>query len=211
MSFYMRERVAALILIVWLGSTICMAVSAARPEGFTVHHVLHSSSEGPTIGWFEITETGEVVLCWDGAYTGQTEEVWTYSSWINDTDGVDCVIFRYRWIGYTVWTNKTAKLIEGNSTLGQYEANFTYAVWWNYEFGYPETEGSGGNFYFKIWANDTLGNWDEVEPIQYMGGYMLVHPPLDHILWRTPIGWAVIGTIIVIMGAVTVVVARRHT
>jgi hypothetical protein len=207
----MRGVGAALILFVWLGCTLLVGMSAAGSDRISLYNPKQSPSEGPTIEWYETAGNETVVLAWDGAYTGQTEEVWTHSAWVNDSDGVDCVIFRYRWIGDTEWTNRTAKLIEGNATLGHYEANFTYAVWWNYDWGYPETEGGGGNFYFKIWANDTLGNWNEAGPMQYMGGYMLVHPPFDYILWRTPIGWAVVGTIIVITSAFIVFLARRRT
>ncbi|MFX1260526.1 MAG: hypothetical protein ACFFAZ_00430 [Promethearchaeota archaeon] len=191
----MRRVGAAIVLMVWLGSAFVIGVSA---------------NEGPTIEWYDTTSTASLVLFWDGAYTGQTEEVWTGTRWINDTDGIDTVIFRYRWMGETEWMNRTATLIEGNATLGRYQANFTYAVWWNYEFGYPETEGSGGNFYFKIWANDTLGNWNEVLPMQYTGGYMIVEPPFDYILWRTPLGWLMIGLSVAAASLVIIFIFRRR-
>ncbi|MFW9887717.1 MAG: hypothetical protein ACFFER_06010 [Candidatus Thorarchaeota archaeon] len=105
--------------------------------------------------------------------------------------------------------NRTATLIEGNATLGRYQANFTYAVWWNYEFGYPETEGSGGNFYFKIWANDTLGNRNEVLPMQCTGGYMIVEPPFDYILWRPPLGWLTIGLSVAAASLMIIFIFRR--
>ena len=191
----MRRVGAAIVLMVWLGSAFVIGVSA---------------NEGPTIEWYDTTSISNLVLFWDGAYTGQTEEVWTNTRWVNDTDGIDTVIFRYRWMGESKWMNRTATLIEGNATLGRYQANFTYAVWWNYEFGYPETEGSGGNFHFKIWANDTLGNRNEVLPMQYTGGYMIVEPPLDYILWRTPLGWLMIGLSVAAASLVIVFIFRRH-
>jgi hypothetical protein len=190
----MRRVGAVILLMVWLGSAFVIGVSA---------------NEGPTIEWYDDITTGSVVLAWDGIYNGQTEEVWTDSRWVNDTDGVDTVIFRYRWTGETEWMNRTATLIEGNATVGRYSANFTYDVWWNYDTGRPETEGSGGNFYFKIWANDSLGNWNEVLPMQYTGGYMIVEPPFDYILWQTPLGWAMIGTVVVLAFGIIFIVRKR--
>jgi hypothetical protein len=106
--------------------------------------------------------------------------------------------------------NRTATLIEGNATVGLYRANFTYDVWWNYDTGRPETEGSGGNFYFKIWANDSLGTWNEVLPMQYTGGYMFVEPPFDYILLRTPLGWLMIGLPIAVVSIVIILIFRRR-
>jgi hypothetical protein len=206
----MRRAGAALVLVAWIGCFSFVGVSAAGLHGFSVHTSHQSLSEGPTIEWWEISGTEQLIIAWDGAYTGQTEEVWTDSRWVNDSDGVDTVIFRYRWTSETEWMNKTSILIEGSETRGHYSANFTYAVWWNYETGRPETEGSGGNFYFKIWANDSLGNWNEVGPMQYTGGYMFVEPPPDYILWRTPQGWAMIGIPIVIASVVTIWLIRRR-
>ncbi len=206
----MRRVGAALILLVWLGCVVFAGVSATEPDEFPIYNHQQSPSDGPTIEWYNITGTEQIIIAWDGAYTGQTEEVWTNSRWINDSDEVDTVIFRYKWHGETEWMNRIATLIEGNVTLGRYSANFTYAVWWNYDAGHPEVEGSGGNFYFKIWANDTLGNWNEVEPMQYTGGYMVVEPPLDYVLWRTPLGWAIIGTPIVIASIVIIWITRKR-
>jgi hypothetical protein len=192
----MRRAGVALVLMVWLASALLVGVSA---------------TDGPTIEWYDSISTASVVLAWDGAYTGQTEEVWIDSRWVNDTDGVDTVIFRYRWTGQTEWMNRTATLIEGNVTVGRYSANFTYDVWWNYDTGRPETEGSGGNFYYKIWANDSLGNWNEVLPMQYTGGYMIVEPPLDYIFWRTPLGWAMMGISIAVASVAMIWMFRRRS
>lgn len=148
-------------------------------------HVLAQLSEGPTIEWYEVPENWTLVFNWDGEYRGQTEEVWTHEHCVNDSDGVHTVIFRYRWFGESEWMNQTATRIEGNETTGFYQSDFTYAVWWNYTTGRPETEGSGGNYYYKVWANDTLGNWNEVKEIGYNGGYLFVNPPPDVEFWRT--------------------------
>jgi hypothetical protein len=63
----MRRVGAAIVLMVWLGSAFVIGVSA---------------NEGPTIEWYDTT--GTVVLAWDGAYTGQTEEVWSDTRWVNE-------------------------------------------------------------------------------------------------------------------------------
>jgi len=207
----MRRVGFTLVLLIWLGCTVFLEGGSAGSNGFQVYIPRQFPTEGPTIEWFETTGTEQVAIAWDGAYTGQTEEVWTNSRWVNDSDGVDTVIFQYRWTVETEWMNRTSTLIEGNNTMGHYSANFTYAVWWNYETGWPETEGSGGNFYFRIWANDTLGNWNEVEPMLYMGGYMFVEPPADYILWRTPLGWAMIGSVVVVASVVIIWMSRRRS
>jgi len=163
---------------------------------------------GPIIEWWETNET--VVIAWDGAYTGQTEDVFGYTAWVNDTDGVSSVIFRYQWMGESGWMNRSAIRITGNSTNGQFRGNLTYAVWWNYTSGYPETEGSGGNFYFKIWANDTLGNWSETSAMEYTGGYMIVSPPLDYIPWSDQLVLTIAsGGIILVVILLLVLFKRR--
>ncbi|MHA2142845.1 MAG: hypothetical protein ACXADD_15270 [Candidatus Thorarchaeota archaeon] len=194
----MRRVGAALILMASMGSLLFLGVAASKPSVFPVNVLHQFQSEGPVIEWYNITGTEQFIIAWDGAYTGQTEEVWMNSRWVNDSDGIDTVIFRYRWYGETEWMNKTANQVEGNLTNGRYSANFTYSVWWNYDTGRPETEGSGGNFYFKIWA-------------KYTGGYMFVEPPFDYIFWRTPLGWATIGIPVVIASIVMVWLVRRRT
>jgi hypothetical protein len=152
---------------------------------FSQNITAQDDSAGPTIEWPETN--GSLAIVHDGAYTGQTEEVWKHEIWVNDTDGVSVVIFMYRWNGEERWMNKTANLIEGNKTRGLYQANFTYGVWWNFIEGHPETEGSGGNFFFKVWANDTLGYWSETIPIHYMGGLLLMAPPIHYTLLSLPV------------------------
>ena len=171
--------------------------------------VTQSGSEGPVIGWIGAQGNETMVIAWDGVYTGQSQEVWRHLIQVNDTDGVDTVIFMYRWISESEWTNKTGVLIEGNETVGWYVANFTYAVWWDYDTGRVMTEGNGGNFHFKIFANDTLGNWNMTGILTYMGGYMLVNPPPDAFI-RSPLGLGIIGTSVAVVVVVLVVVFRRH-
>ena len=171
--------------------------------------VAQSGSEGPIIGWIGVPGNETMVIAWDGVYTGQTQEVWRHLIQVNDTDGVDTVIFMYRWISESEWTNKTGVLIEGNETVGWYVANFTYAVWWDYDTGRVMTEGNGGNFHFKIFANDTLGNWNMTGILTYMGGYMLVNPPPDAFI-RSPLGLGIIGTSVAVVVVVLVVVFRRR-
>ena len=198
--------VSLILLFVGLGLTGDATVRDAHSK----YSIAQSSSGGPTIDWYDIPENGSLVFCWDGIYDGQTEETWQFSRWVNDTDGVDVVVFRFRWFSEQGDWNITATLVEGNETCGLYEANFTYAVWWNWETGTPETEGGGGNFDFKIWANDTLGNWSEVEPIRYSGGYFLVYPPAGHMLLRTPIGWTIIGAVLITTTVIFLVYRRRR-
>ncbi|MHA1928415.1 MAG: hypothetical protein ACTSV2_07535 [Candidatus Thorarchaeota archaeon] len=162
---------------------------------------LASTSEGPTIEW-PYTEEGNV-MAWDGIYSGQTEQVWGHEAWVNDSDGVDCVIFRYQWTSQTEWINQSTTRIDGNDTTGLYSGNFTYDVWWDWEIGYPETEGDGANFKFKIFANDTLGNWKETVSMGYSGGYDMIHPPGDYVLHVTLINVAIIGAVI---GGILVVI-----
>lgn len=154
-------------------------------------------NSGPTIDWPVTNDT--LTIFWDGIYTGQTKEVWLGQTWINDPDGVSTVIFRYCWIGDYPWMNKTATMVEGNLTHGLYEANFTYSVWWDFVTGSPETEGNGCNFVFKVWANDTLGNWSETAPIRYSGHYHLVNPPFYYYILSLRVLLPLIGGTIAVV------------
>ena len=138
-----------------------------------------SFSNPPIIQWphSPVNATYTPVIAWDGAYTGQTQEVWSWTYWVNDTDGVDTVLFRFRWGYEDEWFNRSTVRVEGNSTNGRYNGNLTWGVEWNWEEGRPEWIDGGGSFGFKIFANDTLGNWIETSVIQYTGGYMIINPP----------------------------------
>ncbi|MFW9849474.1 MAG: hypothetical protein ACFFF4_10045, partial [Candidatus Thorarchaeota archaeon] len=151
-----------------------------------------------------------MVLAWDGAYTGQTEETWHMDAWINDTDGVDTVIFMFMSTRESEWNNQTPTLIEGNATLGRYQYNYTYSVWWNYTINRPQVENAGGNFDFKIFANDTLGHWTETGILSYTGGYMLVQPPPEIVFFSNLIpSLAAVGIIVVVISVV--IIFRRRT
>ena len=166
-------------------------------------------SEGPTIEWTETNNS--IVIAWDGIYTGQTEEAWKHEIWVNDTDGISVVIFRYRWYNEEEWINKTAILVEGNESRGLYQANFTYDVWWNYIEGCPETEGSGGNFFFKVWANDSLGHSSETTPISHSGGYDLVNPPIHFRLLSLPLLIPLLGVTAVVLALIIAVHRKRKS
>jgi len=191
----MKRVYFAWVIILWISCFSVQTSSTTNFENNSVVSLSQSSLEAPSIDW-PYSEPG-VVIAWDGAYNGQTEEVWGSSAWVNDSDGVDCVLYRYRWTSQTEWINRTTTLMEGNDTTGRYYGNFTYEVWWNWESGSVETEGDGGFFQFKIFANDTLGNWNETIPVQYNGGYILVYPPADYVLFTSLVNVAIIGTVIV--------------
>jgi hypothetical protein len=167
-----------------------------------------TSSDPPIIGWSHSTANATCipVIAWDGAYTGQTQEVWTWTYWVNDTDGVDAVLFRFRWNYDDEWFNRSAIRIAGNTNNGQYRGNLTWDVVWNWQNGSPEWVNGSGTFWFKVWANDTLGNWNETSPVHYMGGYLLVNPPLLH--WVFLIGQLLIIPLIVI--AILIIVSRKR-
>ena len=165
----------------------------------------------PTIDWMvPLNSTEELVMCWDGAYTGQTEEVWPSMNWVNDTDGIDTVIYQYQWETDTEWMNRTPTVLEGNSTHGHYSYTFTQSVSWNPETNYPHIE--GGSFRFRIFANDTVGNWRTTPTILYQGGYMFIITPTTTstngsqpfsipvaALWITVIGASVIIVVMVMV------------
>ena len=204
----MRKFLAVSLILLFVG--LGLTGDATARDAHSKYSMAQSSSDGPAIDWYDMPENGSLYICSDGMYDGQKEETLQVSRWVNDTDGVDVVIFRFRWFSEEEGRNITATRIEGDENRGLYEANFTYAVWWNWGTGTPETEGGGGNFDFKIWANDTLGNWSEVEPIRYSGGYFLVYPPAGYMLLRTPIGWTIIGAILVTTTVIFAVYRRRR-
>ena len=139
-----------------------------------------SSSTPPTIEWYPrpANVTGPNVIFWDGVYTGQTEETWTWTVNVNDSDGVDTVLFRFRYTNSEEWFNKSTERIEGNETHGEYEVTLTWGVTWNSEWNSPMWVNGSGNFWFKVWANDTLGNWNETkEPVLWTGGYLIIYSP----------------------------------
>jgi hypothetical protein len=170
-------------------------------------HATSDSSDPPTIEWFERPEnTTGLVFMYDGVYNGQTEEVWNYEIWVNDTNGVDTVIFRFTWEGE--WINRSTTIIDGDEIRGLYAGNLTYSVEWNWTSGHPSPPRFG--FSFKVFANNTLGNWVETTTVTYNGGYMLIYAPIEYILLGTPLGWAIIGGSISIVTVVVVLIFRRR-
>jgi hypothetical protein len=103
--------------------------------------------------------------------------------------------------------NVTGVLVSGNATDGWYQNNFTYAVWWDENIQYPDTEGDGGNFYYKVFANNTLGKWSEVDPIRYNGGYDMIEYPNCKLCMFIPI--AIVGVVLMVFTLGIVWVRKR--
>jgi len=157
----------------------------------------------PTIEWmFAENATLATGMTWDGAYTGQTELSWSHSSWVNDADGVDTVFFQYRYSNSGEWMNRTPSMVAGDSTNGQYSYTFTQQVWWNYDTSRPEVEG-GLYVEFRIFANDSLGNWRTTLATLKSGGWLSIQPPPTPFSIPLEFLW-VIGTavIAIIAGAI---------
>ncbi|TFG28691.1 hypothetical protein EU527_16925 [Candidatus Thorarchaeota archaeon] len=171
-----------IVTVLVLAIMVLAGVSATLLAGSTensvrTHYIPSDSSSAPIIEWFGPAEnsTEYATVCWDGAYTGQTQEVWSFEVWVHDTDGVDCVLFRFLCGSNSEWENKTTERIEGNSTSGLYAGNLTYSVEWNSEYNSPAPEYN--IFIFKVFANDSLGKWAETTTITYMGGYIVIFSP----------------------------------
>ncbi len=200
------KAAAVLLLIICISLPPLGAIDAFVPHPAAQSMLAESS--GPTIDWTYGPDGENVTLCWDGMYDGQTEEVWPHWVWVNDTDGVDTVLFMYRWMGESNWRNVTGVLKEGNATRGYYNGNFSYRVWWNYTAARPQCEGSGGNFHFKVFANDTLGHWSGTPILTYTGGYMIVKPPTPFFL--TPAGLTIVAAVVVGSVIITLVTIRKR-
>ncbi|MHA2423855.1 MAG: hypothetical protein ACXAEF_03650 [Candidatus Thorarchaeota archaeon] len=205
------RKLGAVFIILWMGLTLVTGVGYTY-QPCQPHYVpAQEENQGPTIDWFgPLLSNESQTIAWDGIYNGQTEQSWPQSAWINDTNGVDSVVFMMRDYGETEWTNMIPTLVEGNDTLGHYQYNYTYPVWWNYTRNYPETGGFGGSFEIKIFANDTLGNWSETGILGYSGGYMEIIPPPDVVFMSTILP-AIVGVIAIAVVIVVVVIFRRHT
>jgi hypothetical protein len=146
-----------------------------------------SSETGPSIHWYP---DPNVTLVIDGAYTGQSQEIYERRVWINDSLGVDSVIFRFKWSYDEVWRNRTTVLVEGNETLGRYRGNLTWPA--------P----GGGRFKFKVFANNTSGNWNETSPMTVYFGYLYF--PIYYI----PQFWLIV-TCVLFVPLLTLVTVRR--
>ncbi len=143
---------------------------------------------GPTIGWDPIWNN---TIAEDGTYSGQTEEHFDWTVWVNDSDGIDNVLFRFNWAGTDYWINRTTVRIEGNVTYGRYLGNLTWPA--------PKT----GTFHLKFFANDTLGNWSESPNMTVDFGY-LVWRPYD----LTSIGIIVVSGVAII--CIPIIVIRKY-
>ena len=163
-----------------------MFVNIPEAQRDTIHLLLNSkslrsqsSSNSPTIEWYprpaNVTEPN--IIFWDGIYTGQTQETWIWTVCVNDSDGIDTVFFRFQYTDSDEWFNKSTIRIEGDVIQGKYEVTLTWGVTWNSEWESPMWVNGSGTFWFKVWANDTLGNWNETEPVLYTGGYLIIHTP----------------------------------
>jgi len=128
----------------------------------------NSTESGPTIS--RPSEAYRTMF-FDGAYTGQSQEVFEWSGWVNDSSGVDSVVYRFKWDNDENWLNRTAVLVEGDEFRGRYEGNLTWPA--------P----GGGKFQFKIFANDTLGYWNETIPMTVHYGYLYWDPIYTPQFW----------------------------
>ena len=127
-----------------------------------------SSETSPIIDW---PPEPIPTLYMDGAYTGQSQETFEWWIWVNDSLGVDSVIFRFKWSDDEEWLNRTTVLVEGDEFLGRYIGNLTWPA--------P----GGGTFQLKIFANNTLGYWNETSPMTVHFGYMYWDPIYTPYFW----------------------------
>ncbi|MHA1964989.1 MAG: hypothetical protein ACW97G_10435 [Candidatus Thorarchaeota archaeon] len=158
------KRCSILILVLVVSITIIYDFrphsERAYASQFDSCTVLSSDSSGigPNISW---SPDPNVTMFFDGAYTGQSQEIFEYRVWVNDSLGVDSVIFRFKWSYEEEWLNRTTKLIEGDGFHGRYRGNLTWPA--------P----GGGRFEFKVFANNTLGHWNETSPMTVYFGYLI--------------------------------------
>ncbi|TFG28163.1 hypothetical protein EU527_17650 [Candidatus Thorarchaeota archaeon] len=139
------------------------------------HHAPADSSDPPTIEWYPTIENSTEVIgvTIDAIYTGQSEQVFSFDFRVNDSDGVDFVIFRF--YTFSNWINRTTTRISGDEIDGQYAGNITFTIAWDSINNLPSPRLI--SFSFKIFANDTLGNWAETVPTQYSYYYLSIMTP----------------------------------
>lgn len=159
----------------------------------------------PTIGWMIAENATPTGMTWDGVYTGQTESTWSYTNWINDSNGIDTVFYQYKF-GNDEWENRTPTLIEGNSTRGRYSYTMTQSIWWDWERDTVQVEG-GLHVSFRIFANDSLGNWRTTQPTFQNGYWLGVTPPNQYPIPNT-IPYIVAFSAVIIT-LILVVIRRR--
>jgi hypothetical protein len=151
------------IILILLSFTTC-SFQIEKPALNQTHELTYSSSDGPTIEW---DPYWNATIAMDGMYEygGQTTEFFDCSVWVNDSDGVDTVLFRFSWVGTDYWINRTTVRMEGNETRGKYFGNLTWPA--------PKT----GTFHLKFFANDTLGNWSESPNMTVEFSYIYAYSP----------------------------------
>jgi len=172
-----------------------------------IHTLDVGGVDPPTIGWmFPENATLATGMEWDSGYTGQTELTWSYSSWVNDSDVVDSVFFQYRYRTSGPWMNRTPSMVSGDSTNGEYSYTFVQEISWNWDTNRPEVEG-GLYVAFRIYANDTLGNWRTTLATSRSGGWLGILTPS---LFPSPLASLVIVLVSVTVVALIVVIRRRQ-
>ncbi len=172
-----------------------------------VHFLDVGGVDPPTIGWMIAENATATGMTWDGVYTGQTESTWSYTSWIKDSDGVDTVFYQYKF-GNSEWENRTPTLIEGNSTRGRYSYTMTQSIWWDWEANTVQVEG-GLRVSFRIFANDSLGNWRTTVPTFQNGYWLGITPPSPY--WNTnTIPYIVAFSTAIVVLIVVVILRKRH-
>lgn len=163
MEICISMRVSILICIVLVSS--CIIGLDTHDELIQRSGFLKSNSPtlGPTIEWHD--DPNETIF-FDGVYTGQTGWFFEWTAHVNDSDGVDTVLFRFKKRQEETWINRSTVIIEGDEVDGEYQGNITWKIPW------PEKVGV--RFQLKVWANDTLGNWNETIPLNVSYGYYII-------------------------------------
>ena len=94
----------------------------------------------------------------------------------NDSDSIDTVFYQYAYGTNGEWMNRTPAMVAGDSTNGQYSYTFTQQISWDWEASRPEVEG-GLYVKFRIFANDSLGNWRTTLATFKSGNWLIVQTP----------------------------------
>ena len=167
-------------------------------------HATADSSDPPTIDWIgppaNSTNTEGPLV--EGAYWGQTEQIFDIYAWVNDTDGVNSVIFRF--LHQDNWENYTPTLAEGDEIRGRYTFTLVCNVAWDWETMRPVPGAVG--YQVKVFANDSQGNGIETGVYSYSYGFYISMGPLPYILLATPLGWLIMG---VSVFAIVAIIRRK--
>jgi len=77
-------------------------------------------------------------------------------------------------------TPRSPTLLEGNSTRGLYSYTMTQSIWWDWDLNTVQVEG-GLHVSFRIFANDSIGNWRTTLPTTKSGGWLgIITPPFSN-------------------------------